>query len=59
MARARRSTTVGGYPAMDRGTLAPGETITAAVRFNLSADDRPIKVCFTPSWAKDVLISWK
>lgn len=51
--------TIGGHPVMDRGTLAPGETITAAVRFNLSADDQPVKVRFTPSWAKEVLIAWK
>ncbi|MGI5940314.1 MAG: permease-like cell division protein FtsX [Thermoleophilia bacterium] len=52
-------TTVGGYPAMNRGTLAAGETVTAAVRFDLSANDRPVRVCFTPSWAKDVSVSWK
>jgi hypothetical protein len=53
-------TTVGGHPVLDRVTLAPGESVTAAVRFQLSQGDSPVKVRLgTASSTEVVLASWQ
>ena len=52
--------TVGGQPVFDRVTLAPGESVTTAVRFELSQDDTPVKVRLgTASSTEVVLASWQ
>ena len=53
-------TTVGGQPVFDRVTLAPGESVTAAVRFQLSQGDSPVKVRLgTASSTNVTLASWQ
>ena len=56
---ARQGSMSGGYPAMNAGSLDPGETITYTVRFELHGADVPIKVRLVPQWAKQVLVSWQ
>ena len=57
---AGQPTTVGGQPVLARGMLAPGETVTAAVRFNLKTNDVPVKVRLGTATSTAVtLASWQ
>ncbi|MCL5735296.1 MAG: hypothetical protein M1274_06855 [Actinobacteria bacterium] len=52
--------TVAGEPLLKAGTLAPGRSITATVRFSLSGNDYPVKVRLGTATSTAVtLASWQ
>lgn len=52
--------TVDGHPVLDSVTLAPGASVTAAVRFSLKQGDEPVKVrLVTASSTNVALASWQ
>jgi hypothetical protein len=49
----------GAQPDLEMGTLPPGQTVTGAVRFNLSQDDDPILVWLLVPWSEQTRLNWR